>query len=107
LTEAPFGDGVLRLALGPSIRPDALVIDDADAMVVEDDYKHGFHAFAAKGKEIAIFAPPSSRNAAAALYTVAGELARGGKVNEAVFILPDKAAFAAYEKALAELCRKK
>ena len=106
MTEAPFGDGTLRLALGPSIRPDAVVLDDDDDMVLEDAYKAAFARFAKDGKEFAIFAPPSAAGARVALYTVGGELARGGVVKEAVFILPDNKALSVYEKVLADLIKR-
>lgn len=106
MTEAPFGDGTLRLALGPSIRPDAVVISSEDDMELEDAYKAAFANFAKAGKEFAIFAPPSSLGARVALYVVGGELARGGVVKEAVFILPDQKALSVYEKVLADLLRR-
>lgn len=105
MTEATFGDGILRLALGPSIRPDAAVLADDDDDVLEDAYKAAFHAFAKAGRSIAIFAPPSAAGARVALYAIGGELARGGTVNEVVFILPDRAALDEYAKVLGDLRR--
>lgn len=106
MTEAAFGDGTLRLALGPSIRPDAVALSETDDMELEDAYKAAFHAFAKAGKEFAIFAPPSAAGARVALYVIGAELARGGVVKEAVFILPDAKALAVYEKVLADLLKR-
>ncbi len=107
MTEASFGDGVLRLALGPSRRPDAAVLSGADDMDLEDAYKGAFASFAKAGKELALFAPASADGARVALWTVGGELARGGPVKEVVFILPDQKAFDEYARTLAQLRSKK
>ncbi len=103
MTEAEFGPGVLRLALGPSVRPDAAVVDGEDDTEIEDGYKAAYHAFVKAGKRIAIFAPKSALGARVALYVIGGELARGGSVDEAVFILPDRAVLDAWSRELRAL----
>ena len=107
MNEAAFGDGMLRLALGPSLRPDAVAPSGEDDMDLEDAYKTAFQAFASAGREIALFAPLSAAGARVALWTIGGELARGGVVKEAVFILPDQKAFDEYARTLAFLRTKK
>jgi hypothetical protein len=72
-------------------------------MDLEDAYKAAFAAFAKAGKSIALFAPAAAAGARVALWTVGGELARGGPVKEAVFILPDQKAFDEYARTLAAL----
>lgn len=103
MTEAVFGDGVLRLELGPSRRPDAAAPAGDDDMDLEDAYKAAFDAFARAGRALALFAPASAARARVALWTVGGELARGGPVKEAVFVLPDRKTFDEYARTLAEL----
>ena len=85
--------------------------ESGEAMLLEDAYRSAFRLAAEKGCAKVLFPSlstgaygyPVEEAAPVALFTVGGELARGGPVKEAVFVLFDAATLAAYERALAAL----
>ncbi|MDX6768840.1 MAG: macro domain-containing protein [Elusimicrobiota bacterium] len=79
-----------------------------EEMLLEDAYKSACARAAEKVCAVVTFPSlstgafgfPVEKAAPVALYTVGGELARGGPLKEAVFVLFDAATFAAYAAAL-------